>query len=308
MYEVNEDLQHMYFHNEVYLKALQRESVPVYALGFKKLKFAQEYPVSEKSSKFPQAVIPKSTQVYYLDRLEESVKYLEEQKIKEINSKKRAKSASRLYGTRPALKIDVTEIQKQIISPPKSSINKSGTEPKLPSFGRPTQRILEGMEEARRIVALQEKFAAKQKKSEPIKPDNKFAFVENGIQYVYNHRGQKVTIEEFEREKIAKEEKKKLEEQHQRERENEELQAAKKAVAFTGAILEKTSKYVDSLRQQAASVRNSQFFLKFLLFLTVSIFLNRSEMELKDFHLQAFLLIPRRKLSQQIYSFSFRNI
>ena len=257
----NEEYHQLLLQNQIYLKALQRKSVSVYTLGFKKLNFRNskyEVPTNVENPKVFQAVVPSIAQAYYMDRVEESVQLLEQKKHEEAMEKKRAKKSSRLTSTNPSgITIDIHAIQEKLLAEKEkekaSALNKPLTEPKLPSFGRPTRRILEEMEEAKKLVELREREEKKKQKL-----DRKFDLVENGVHYVYNKQGYKVTIEEYEKEKLEEQEQKRREEERRIQREREEMEGlspTNRNTVFTGAILEKTSKYVETIRQQAEAVR-----------------------------------------------------
>lgn len=217
-----------------------------------------------------QAVIPADSQVYYLDRLEETVKQVEMKKRHQAKQKKRLSptSAARLYGTpNPHYQDDNNKTREQEIleeilhkkqlETHQSYLNRPLTQPVLPNCGRLTNRLIKEKEDALQFAKERER----QEKKKKLLGRKLSAVDADGLTYVYNSKGYRVTLEEYEKERQEIAEKKRKEEERRKKQEEEEehLRQEKERqkytkTTFNGAILEKTSKYVENLRIQAEKV------------------------------------------------------
>lgn len=272
----NSEFQHLLLQNEIYLKALQRSSVPVYSLGFDDYtlegskssiatKSLDSLPKYRKGpGKVLRAVVPTDSQVFFLDHIEETMKALELKQQENEKIRKKKKRAALKNSKRPLSAtssspktlqggVEVPILLKQEKHSP-GSRPLSPTIAKLPSFGRPTHRMLEEIEEAKKLVEQREKEEIKKKRL-----SRKLSISQNGIEYVYDYSGYRIPLDHYEnyKKQYHQELMKK-----QRDKDEKPLDILNEIyhqyhddnIKFTGKIVEKTSKYVEHLRHQTEQV------------------------------------------------------
>jgi Fe2+ transport system protein B len=260
MMESNE-YYHLLVENEVYLRALQRQNVPVVTLGFQELQLPGGKKNKLQSPSTLKAVVPVEAQAFFLDRVEEALKY-STVRTQDDEKKKSKSAATRLLSSKSGgIEINVQEILKHHVKKVDNTsyLNKVPTTPVMPQAGRPTKRMQEEMEEAKKFARLKEKEEEKRKRL------SKKMDVTDGPQYVYDMRGYKITTEEFEKQQKKQQEQEERAKKHEADQKEAEKAASRKSV-FKGAIVEKTSRYVEGLREKAeqVSVHGVCLFLTFL--------------------------------------------
>jgi hypothetical protein len=250
MMESNE-YYHLLVENEVYLRALQRQNVPVVTLGFQELHLPGERKNKLHSPSTLKAVVPIEAQAFFLDRVEETLKY-STVRTQNDEKKKSKSAATRLLSSKSGgIEINVQEIINQHVKKVNNAsyLNKPSTAPVMPQAGRPTKRMQEEMEEAKKFARMKEKEEEKRKKLY-----NRRFDATDGPQYVYDMRGYKITAEELEIQQKKQREAEEREQKREADQKEAEKLASRKSV-FKGAIVEKTSKYVEGLREKAEQVR-----------------------------------------------------
>lgn len=222
--------------NQTYLDALQRSSIPVLQLGFEELKYKCGHKLSKSS---PKPIIPIAEQVEFLDRLDHTMKFLH---YEMQDTKKEQRRASYLSpkGVGVGVTIDFAQMfpkkQKKL-----KKLNDELVRPESPNCARPTNRMIQIEEEAKRLHDEKEK---EEKHRQKIVQE--YDIVEDGVKIVYNYHGVKVPVEKlqkYERPQAPPPEIPKM--------------FHDKNIVFTGAIIEKTSKYVENIRKLAELVSSS---------------------------------------------------
>jgi hypothetical protein len=274
-------------HNETYLRAVQRAGISIYNLGFENLEFpGLERPLSRsphKGRKCLQAIVPKDGQIDFLDSINKSlikagvfVKSSQHKQNKNnINKKKQPpgrpySACAKLQAPQssessndPAHEEGQGEGQRKL--PNRGKLVTTGLKPKrwstVPqevSAARPVRRMLEQHEKELELAKEIEREKLKQKKI-----GERFDLIDaDGDKYVYDLQGRRVKESEFEKQKQEMEETSKL---------IEASSHVDNGRRFTGAIIEKTTKYVDAIRERVTWVGISSVAHVVCLCLSVSV-------------------------------------
>jgi hypothetical protein len=229
--------------NETYLDALQRSSIPVLQLGFEELKYKCGHKLSRSS---PKPVIPIVEQVEFLDRLDHTMKFLHYEMQDTPNKEQRRASylSPKGGGVGVGVTIDFAKMFPKKNKKPKKASNET-TRPESPNCARPTNRMIQIEEEAKKLHEEKEKEEVHRKRIV-----QEYDIVEDGVKYVYNYHGVKIPAD-------------KLQKYERKEPPPPEVPKMfhDKNIVFTGAIIEKTSKYVENLRKLTELVNIIYIFL-----------------------------------------------
>jgi len=232
------DYSSMLLENEVYLDALKRSSVPVMELGFEELKYKCGHKLGKNS---PKPIVPKSDQLEFLDRLDYTMKYLHYEPAETPNQRRSSYMS-------PKGGAGVT-IDFQKLFPPKKKKNRAKPlgRPESPRCARPTDRMIQIEEEMKKISEEKELEA---KHRQRIVED--YDIFVDGVKYAYSFHGCKVPAD-----KVQPYVKKQLPPEPPPPKFHDE------SAVFTGAIIEKTSRYVENLRKLTDLVSHSSSLICF---------------------------------------------
>eukprot|EP01039_Chlorochromonas_danica_P007421 gene7421-8207_t len=230
------EAEELLIRNETYISAIQRASVSLYHLGFEDLSLRS----SVGDDDIMKAVIPNDNQVDFLDNIDKGLRYMT---FAHLRRHHREKRLPRLKTVNATFNL---EEARQIFPKPELKPNPF-LHGQIPHYAKSTHRMQEWDEEERKCAIEKEEYQKRLNKL-----DKRYDIIKNGQKYVYNPMtGKLITIEEAARLKNKKDRSKSF---RAPPNPTASLDGQEKMV-FKGVILEKTSRYVDSLRKSIEEER-----------------------------------------------------